>query len=376
VETLILRRSFVMEIVNSGCTAHARAALKAPTRPSTRAVLTLCVALMALCNVAPVAGATPETADVTVYSSLDIQAPVQLITAQKKGFFKQFGLNVTIKYLQNATDIVPGVVGGSIVLAHGGLVNPLVVVDRGFQATVVSLVADYQRSSQLVVQKSIATLSPTDLAGKTLVGPDVPVMRLFWQNWAAANKLDPKSVKWLNMAPSDAVVAFNSKQGDILLAWAPHTTNAIKAGGILWQDGRDSYRSGKAEVSTVYYNWGVVFGSTDWLRKNPGTVEAYLSALYMAQAYLKCHEDEVAKLVAAENHIDPAEGAALMKLNTYEMLIDAAFLSNAQKWADFFQQLGMLKKPLVIRDVVDSTTLDRVAKGTVIPADWLRCPKS
>jgi ABC-type nitrate/sulfonate/bicarbonate transport system substrate-binding protein len=363
-------------VVDCGCTTRTRVTFTAATHPLTRAVLALCAALVALCGAAPVAGAAPETADVTIYSSLDIQAPVQLITAQKKGFFKQFGLNVTIKYLQNAADIVPGMVGGSIVLAHGGLANPLLVVDRGFQATVVSLVADYQRSSQLVVQKNVAGLAPRDLAGKTLVGPDVPVMRMFWQNWAAANKLDPKSVKWLNMAPSDAVVAFNSRQADALLAWAPHTTNAVKAGGVLWQDGHDSYRNGKPEAAPVYYNWGVVFGSTDWLRKNPGTLEAYLSALYMAQAYLKCHEDEVAGLVAAENHINPVEGAALMKLNTYEMLIDAAFLNDAQKWADFFEQFGLLKKHHAIRDVVDSATLDRVAKSVVIPADWSRCPKS
>jgi NitT/TauT family transport system substrate-binding protein len=362
--------------VQSGCSARARGPLAATARPLTQTVLALCAAFVALCGAAPVMAAAPETTDVTVYSSLDIQAPVQLITAQKKGFFKQFGLNVTIKYLQNAADIVPGMVGGSIVLAHGGLANPLLIADRGFPATVVSLVADYQRSSQLVVQKTIAGMTPGDLAGKTLVGPDVPVMRMFWQNWAAANKLDPKSVKWLNMAPSDAVVAFNSKQADVLLAWAPHTTNAVKAGGVLWQDGHDSYRSGKAEAAPVYYNWGVVFGSTDWLRKNPQTLEAYLSGLYMAQAYLKCHESEVAALVAAENHINPAEGQALMKLNTYEMLVDAAFLSDAQKWADFFQQFGLLKKHHEIRDVVDSATLDRVAKAVVVPADWSSCPKS
>ena len=281
-------------VVHSRRSARARMRLAPAMGRLTAAVLALLAALVVLCAATPATAAAPETSDVTVYSSLDMQAPVQLITAQKKGFFKQFGLNVTIKYLQSATDIVPGMAGGSIVLAHGGLANPLLIADRGFPATVVSLVADYQRSSQLVVQKNVAGLAPADLAGKTLVGPDVPVMRMFWQNWAAANKLDPKSVKWLSMAPSDAVVAFNSKQADVLLAWAPHTTNAVKAGGVLWQDGHDSYRSGKAEAAPVYYNWGVVFGSTDWLRKNPRTLEAYLSALYMAQAYLKCHESEVA----------------------------------------------------------------------------------
>ncbi|HEY1325981.1 MAG TPA: ABC transporter substrate-binding protein [Casimicrobiaceae bacterium] len=353
----------------------ARRAFAATVPRRARTLPASCVALLALAAMplAVHAAAPLETTDVTVYSSLDIQAPVQLITARKKGFFKQVGLNVTIKYLQSATDIVPGMVGGSIVLAHGGLANPILVADRGFSATVVSLVADYQRSSQLVVQKSVASLKPTDLAGKTMVGPDVPVLRMFWQNWASANKLDPKSVKWLSTAPSDAVVAFNAKQADILLAWAPHTTNAIKAGGVLWQDGHDSYRSGNAVADPVYYNWGVVFASTDWMRKNPNTLQAYLAALYMAQAYMKCHESEVAALVAAENHIDPAEGAALMKLNTYEMLMDPAFLGEAQKWSDFFEQFGLFKKHHAMRDVIDSGPLDRAVKSVTIPADWSTC---
>ncbi len=261
----------------------------------THAARHLCVAgAVLIASFAGAVAAAPEVTDITVYSSLDTQAPVQLITAQQKGFFKQAGLNVTTRYYQSASDIPAGMIGGSIVLAHGGLLNALIVADQGFPVKIESMVADYQRSSQLVIQKELAKLSPAQLAGKTLVGPDVPVIRYFWVNWAKAVKIDPNSVKWLNTAPSDAVAAFISKRADLLLAWAPHTTTAVKAGGVLWQDGRFSYRSGQPEVFPVYHNWGVVFAAADWARKNPRTLEAYLGALYRAQEYMKCHREEVA----------------------------------------------------------------------------------
>ncbi len=330
--------------------------------------------LTAALTAATPAAAAPELSEITVYSSLDVQAPVQLITAQREGFFKQFGLNVNIKYYQSATDIVPGMIGGSTVLGHGGALNPLLVADQGFPVKVIAMVADYQRSSQLVVSKGVANMSPADLAGKTLVGPDVPVMRMFWNNWAAANKIDPKSVKWLNAAPSDALVAFNSGRADMLLLWAPHTTNAIQAGGVLWQDGRSSFRSGKAEESQVYRNWGVVFGSADWIAKNPRTVQAYLSGLYLAQAYLDCNPDQVAKLVSAENRIDPVLGGAMMKLNTYQVALSPSFMGDIQGWTDTFRQFGLLKKPLVARDIVEPSIMDGVIKATPLPAS-LTCKK-
>ena len=333
----------------------------------TRLLSATAVAVLALASPSR-ATAAPEVTDVTVYSSLDVQAPVQLITALRQGYFKQVGLNVTPKWYQAASDVPAGMLGGSIVLAHGGMVNPLIVADQGFPVKVIAMVADYQRSSQIVVSKAIANLSPADLAGKTLVATDVPAMRLFWQNWTAANKIDPKTIRWLNTAPSDGVVAFNSGRADMLLSWAPHTTNAVEAGGVLWQDGMYSYRSGKPVESPVYNNWGVVFGSADWIRKYPNTVKAYLSALYMAQAYLECNPDEVSKVVSAENRVDPKQGAAMMKLNTYEVVMSKQFLGEVQNWTDYFHKAGILKRPLATRDLVDPSLMEAVAKTTPVPA--------
>lgn len=315
----------------------------------------------------------PELPEITVYSDLDFQGPVQLITAQKKGFFEQFGLKVDAKYYQSGSDIPPGMIGGSIVLAHGGFANPMIVQDQGFPIKIVAQVADWARSSGIVVKNELANAKPADLAGKTLVGPDIPVLRMFWLNWTKANNVAVDKVRWLNAAPSDALAAFLAGDADILLMWAPAMTKAIEAGGVQWADGRNSLRSGAEGPQPVYFNWGVVFASADWAAKNPRTLEAYLSGLYMAQAYLKCHKPEVAALVGEVAHLDPALGVELMKLNDYQMAMGADFVAEAQGAADFYHGAGMLKKAYDLKDIVDPTIIDKVINEVKIPAEWSTC---
>lgn len=340
------------------------------------------VLVIALAVGIPVAGATtqqstpkPELSNITVYSDLDFQGPVQLITAQKMGFFKKFGLHVTAKYYQSGSDIPPGMIGGSIVLGHGGFANPLVVADQGFPVKIIGMVADWARSSQLIVQPSIANDTPAELKGKTLVGPDIPVLRMFWTNWATHNHIDPNSVKWLNAAPSDATAAFISHQADILLLWAPYTTQAIKSGGVLWQDGRVDYRGGQQKPDAVYFNWGVIFVSTSWLQKYPKTVEAYLRGIYMAQRYLQCHKTKVANLVGSVAHLSPTEGLQLMKLNSYQVPFSKTFMKVGQDAINFYKAIGVLKHPQVLKDLVDAKIINNVIKTTEIPKAWSMCKK-
>jgi ABC-type nitrate/sulfonate/bicarbonate transport system substrate-binding protein len=328
-------------------------------------------AVMVASFIAGSAVAQPELKDVTVYSDLDFQGPVQLITAQKKGFFEKFGLNVTPKYYQSGSDIPPGMIGGSIVLGHGGFANPMVVEDQGFPVKIVGQVADWARSTGIVVKKELANASPSDL--KTLIGPDIPVLRMFWLNWTKANGIDPASVKWLNAAPSDALTGFIGGNADALLMWAPQIIKATEAGGVMWADGRMSHRPGHEGPQSVYYNWGVIFASADWANKYPKTLEAYLSGIYMAQEYMKCHKDEVAQLVGDVSHIDLALGKQIMGMNDYQVGMDASFVKEAQGAADFYHDAGMLKKSYDVSKIIDASIIDKVMKEVEIPADWSSC---
>jgi ABC-type nitrate/sulfonate/bicarbonate transport system substrate-binding protein len=316
--------------------------------------------------------AQPELSEITVYSDLDFQGPVQLITAQKKGFFEQFGLTVDARYYQSGSDIPPGMIGGSIVLAHGGFANPMIVEDQGFPVKIVAQVADWARSTGLVVKPDLANASPADLAGKTMVGPDIPVLRMFWLNWAEANGIEPDSVTWLNAAPSDAITAYIGGNADAILMWAPQIIRA-QDDGVLWADGRNSHRPGAEGPQDVYYNWGVVFASAEWAEENPKTLEAYLSGLYLAQNYLPCHLDEVAQMVGEVSHIDVDLGKTIMGMNDYQMAMDDQFVSEAQDAADFYHEAGMLKQDYDLGDIVDSSILEKVMREVEVPEEWKSC---
>ena len=317
--------------------------------------------------------AAPEEKDLTVYSELSFQDPVQLITAQRKGFFEKFGLNVTVKYYQSGSDVPPGMIGGSIVLAQGGFANPLVVADQGMAIKVFAKNADWARSTAIIVQPQFANAKPADLAGKTLVAPDIPVLRMFWINWCKRNGINPSSIKWLNAAPSDSLAAFLSNRADILLMWAPAIIKAVEAGGVKWQDGKSSFRPGDQGPAPVYYNWGVTFAPVAWYDKHPHTVEAFVSGLYMAQAYMKCHADEVVQIVSKEAKLDPKLGKTLMDQNDYGVDMDAQFVKSAQGASDFYSSVGMLKKPHDVSKMIDASVVEKVSKTVKIPPEWMTC---
>lgn len=316
---------------------------------------------------------TPEEKNITVYSELSFQDPVQLITAQKKGFFKQFGLDVTVKYYQSGSDVPPGMIGGSIKIAQGGVANPMIVADQGMSVKVIAKLADWARSTALIVQPQLANAKPSDLEGKTLVAPDIPVLRMFWINWCRKNGINPSSVKWLNAAPSDALAAFLSKRADMLLMWAPAINKAMEAGGVKWQDGKNSYRPGAAGAAPVYYNWGVTFVPTDWYDKHPKTIEAFLSGLYLGQAYMKCHADEVAQIVSQEAKLDLKLGKTLMSQNDYGVDMNADFVKAVQGASDFYSSVGMLKKHHDATKLIDATIIDKVMKSVKVPPEWNKC---
>lgn len=316
----------------------------------------------------------PEQSEVTVFAEPSFNTPVQLITAKNKGFFDKFGLKVDVRYFQSASEVPAGMVGGSIVLAHGGLANPLITADQGHKVKIVAQIADWSRSTSLVVQPELANATPQDLVGKILVGPDIPVLKMFWLNWSKLNGIDPASVKWQNTAPSDAYAAFLSKQADAMLLWPPFTRKAVdEAGAVLWQDGQRSHRPGAEGDARVYYNWGVVFVSDEWYQQNPRTVEAYLSGLYLAQAYMKCHAKEVAEIVSKEVRVEPANGEKEMALNTYSLDMDSSFVTATQGAVDFYSGVGMLKNKYDMSQIIDPSVIDKIKSTVEIPAEWQTC---
>jgi ABC-type nitrate/sulfonate/bicarbonate transport system substrate-binding protein len=305
--------------------------------------------------------ARPEVSRIEIYSAKDAQMAVQALIASNKGYFKDEGLEVDLKYYQSASEIPPGMIGGSIKIGLGGWVNPFQVAANDFPVKIVAQLADIAGTTQLVTKSQIK--SAKDLEGKKVGMLNIPIIRRFLVDFAKVHQVDINRITVVNAPPSDAVTAFARGDVDAVLIWEPFTSEAIRMGGALMHTGVKSFIHGREGNYRVYFNYGVVFMADDFAKKNPRTVEAVLRAMARAQDLLAqpTSHDEVARIIAQPLGISSLDlTRRILRENVYTMQITPEWLKIMQQEIEFYVTAKMLKKSLDPKTLVDGSFLKRV----------------
>jgi NitT/TauT family transport system substrate-binding protein len=328
--------------------------------------LSLVAGFLALALAAPTVQAKPEIGRVEVYSAKDAQMAAQALIATHKGYFKEEGLDVDLKFYQSANEIPPGMIGGSIKIGLGGWVNPMQVAANDYPVKVVAPLSDIAGTTQLVVKPAIK--SAKDLEGKKLAMLNIPIIRRFLEDFAKAHGADIAKITVVNTQPSDSLTAFAKGDVDAVLIWQPHTTRAIReSGGVLLHTGVRSMIPGREGSYRVYYNYGVVFMAEDFIQKNPNTTEAFLRGLVKAQDFLAqpANRAEAAQIIAQPLGMPVDIARQVLGENEYFMRITPEWLGIMQQEVAFYVNAKMLKKAVDPKTLVDGTTLRRVRPDLV-----------
>jgi NitT/TauT family transport system substrate-binding protein len=315
---------------------------------------------------ASVALARPELSRIEVYSARDAQMATQALVAVSKGYFKEEGLEVDLKYYQAASEIPAGMIGGSIKIGLGGWVNPMQVAANDYPVKVVAPLSDIAGTTQLVVKPTIKTAK--DLEGKKLAMLNIPIIRRFLEDFSKAHGADVAKISVVNTQPSDSLTAFAKGDADAVLIWQPHTTRAIReSGGVLMHTGVKSFIPGREGNYRVYYNYGVVFMADDFIQKNPNTTEAFLRGLVKAQDYVAqpANRAEVAQIIAQPLGMPADIGRQVLGENEYFMKITPDWLRIMQQEVAFYVNAKMLKKPVEPKTLVDGSVLRKIRPDLV-----------
>ncbi|PYO37906.1 MAG: hypothetical protein DMD86_01725, partial [Candidatus Rokuibacteriota bacterium] len=118
------------------------------------------------------AGATeaaePERKSVDIHTARDAQLASQLVIGQAKGFFREEGLDVQIKYFTAGSEIPPGMAAGSIVMASAGAPNAISLAASNFPMRVIAQIGDVSGAQGIVVRPQAGIRTPKDLEGKRM----------------------------------------------------------------------------------------------------------------------------------------------------------------------------------------------------------------
>ena len=294
----------------------------------------LWVAGMAALLARTVPAASPELRSLDVYTSKDPQLAVQLELAIEKGYFREEGLDVAVKYLSGGGEIPPAMAAGSIKVAIAAHNNALNLISRDFPMKVIATVNDISGAMGIAVRNSLNVRSPKDLEGKKLGTFVYGGTMDFLAKMAARHGVNRGKIQVINLQPPDLAPTFARGDIDAALIWEPHLTRTAKQGGTVVLTGS---RANFPEKKETYHLWGwpaVVFTAQDFINKNPNTLVALLKGLARGDDFVQSNRAEAVKILSRKLSIPEVELTEMMGRSNYTMLMNQALLDQLNSLAD------------------------------------------
>jgi len=302
------------------------------------------------------ASTTLETVDVTLVGVRDAQISSQQIIADKLGYFKEEGLNVTSQLIESGPDIGPMVAGGSAPVSIQTNFMDIILKSTDIPVKIIAPLAQIAGTQAVVGSSKLELNSAKDLEGKTIGIPSGADVVIAINNMAEELGVDASKIKYVNLAPSDAVVALEKGYIDAIAAWEPFITKAIQGGGKFLFSGTQSELPDKQSAVNWMSGHTSIQVTDDFLAKNPNTLKAILRSLKKATDYINDNREEAIKILAPELHLTEAELTEIMSRNVYSMEVDDTYVngSNGSAVGEYLLSVGNIKSipaPLTYHDL-------------------------
>lgn len=302
---------------------------------------------------------------VTIGTARDPNLGAQIVIARDKGFFRQAGLDVAVKYFPSGGDLMSAFASGSIDYGSSGTTPVVGALSRGVPLKIIAQIADISGAQQLIVKKSIDSLD--GLKGKkigVLLGTD---SQSLWAHIVKAHRFDAKSVTLVNMGPAEMIAAF--VRGDVagLSVWEPHATKARELGdGKALITGTYSYLGGVAKPQRIFGDHAVLFANEAALQ-NKAATQGVFSALQKADDFMMKHRREAAEVLGKEFGLKPADMEAIMgpRVNRYTLRVNGQLISDMNKLAAFLHSVKTITRRVNVRSAIDVGPLKAFDPGLV-----------
>ncbi|WP_018751170.1 ABC transporter substrate-binding protein [Paenibacillus sanguinis] len=292
-----------------------------------------------------IANETLETPSFTLVGVRDAQISSQQIIADKLGYFKEEGLEITNQLIESGPDIAPMIAGGSAPLSIQTNFMDIILTSNGVDVKIVAPLAQIAGTQAVVGGKNLNLSSAKDLEGKTIGVPSGADVVIAINNMGKELGVDVEKIKYVNLAPSDAVVALEKGNIDAMAAWEPFITKAIQSGGKFLFSGTKSElpdNPGDVDWMSVHTT---IQATDDFLTENPNTIKAVLRALYKATDYINNNREEAIRILAPELHLSEEELTQIMNRNVYSMEVNDSYVSgsNGPAVGQYLKSTGNIK---------------------------------
>lgn len=223
--------------------------------------------------------------------------------AKEQGFFKDAGLDVTIK--EGAADTsqnAPSVVNGEAQFAQTDSSGFVKAASQNLPVKVVSNLqasdTSVDPSDGLVVTKDSGITSFKDVEGKTIALPALGGTLQFITEYSAEQAgVDPSKIKFVALPLPSIVAAVKSGKVDGAYLFATFLDGARSEGLTVIGEGTNAL-PGLPQA--------LVFGSSSYLEKNPDVAKKFVEALGKGIDYANANQEDVRTVDAKYTQMDPA----------------------------------------------------------------------
>ncbi|MCD4773083.1 MAG: NrtA/SsuA/CpmA family ABC transporter substrate-binding protein [Bacteroidales bacterium] len=240
------------------------------------------------------------------------------IIAEKKGFFKEEGLNIETKYLQTGKIAMDALLSKDLDFAVMVETNvAFIEYQKGADIEVICSIEE-KYDDAIVARKDKGINEPKDLEGKTvgiLIGT---TSHVFADRFVNYYNLDASKINFINLAPPAIQAGLLTGQIDAGSVWQPFRYNVEK------QLGEDVIQF---NAKDIYKAYGIISIRNQFGEEHPETVKKFLAALIKAENYVKTNQAKSIKILAKELAMQEEVLSAIWSEYILNVKLDAELLT-------------------------------------------------
>lgn len=302
---------------------------------------------------------------------LNILSDAPIIVADRKGYFRDEGLNVTLLPFHSASDMVVPMGGGQLDVGAGaataGIFNSYT---RGLNLRIVADKASnpvgYGFDKLLVrtdLLKSRRFKTPADLKGLT-IGENATTLSPALNMLLKKYHLTASDITRVNLNYSEQIAALQNGKVDATITTEPQATIAEQTGAVKNVMSGDQWYPNQ-EIAVIFF-------SGDFIKNRHDTAQAFMRAYLRGARYyngaLKDGHlaganaaDVIAILTAATSMKDPALYRAITP--SYVNPTGKITLDSIRNDLQFFRDSGLIEGSVREEDIVDESFINAAAKN-------------
>jgi NitT/TauT family transport system substrate-binding protein len=313
----------------------------------------------------------PEVKQVEIWAVKDPQEAAQIALADVLGYYKDEGLDATVKWIVSGTDMPSLAASGQVNFYGEGNFTTAILRDKNVDMRYVMRTADISGTQSFVLGSNARVNSPKDLEGKKVGMAAGAGVSVAIANMAKQYDVEYDKIQFVNLQPPDQAPALARGDIDAMAVWEPWSLAGRKLGGRVYFTGNRSYIDGQEKpVSWLYLDSGINVKG-DFMDKNPNTVKAVMRAIMRATDYINNNPIEKSAEALSKSLEVPADDlATIMKENIYSNEWDQRAVDGSNEFITWGASLNYVSKPVDVKRVLDFRFLKELAPDKIKVADY------